>query len=297
MSENVHAGHRKRLRKRFIEQGADGFEDHELLELLLFGSVPQGDTNALAHSLLKSFGTLSNLISAHPKDLQMIKGVGEAAAVFLSAQNELLRRCILTRDKERSLFTSSEAVGMYCMSLLMHITTERFYMICLDSGGRLIHTCMVAEGTVGKVIVYPRMIAELAFRHKAALVILAHNHPGGQLRPSQEDIDTTSEIVEALRPIGIGVFDHVIVTHNNYFSLVEHHLMNNGDMIKGPGAKANTKDTAKTKKATSRNSKTEELEDGKAVLEKPSKAKTSVTRRISKGKTKTQQQEGEAQNE
>lgn len=225
MRNNVHAGHRKRVRKRFLEEGPDSFADHELLELLLFGCVPQGNTNVIAHELLNEYGSLANVIAANPKDLQLKKGVGEGGAVYLSAQNELYRRCTMDKIEKKPVFTSSEAAGEYCIQLLSFVPNERYYVLCLDSGNRLIHAARVAEGTVNQVVVQPRKVVEAALRNKAVSVILAHNHPGGTKHPSQQDLESTTAIVKALSALEISVSDHFIVTINEYFSFSEHGMI------------------------------------------------------------------------
>lgn len=221
MKENVHKGHRQRVRKRYLSEGAESFADHELLELLLFSCIPMKDTNELAHSLLKEFGSLSMLIEAVPEDIVKRCGVSLNTAIFLSAQSELIRRALQGKWEKRPVLNSSQRAGEFAVDLLSQLTTERFYVISLDTRNRFIYSSIVSEGTVREAVVYPRLVVEAALRHQASAVILAHNHPSGSLRPSFQDIELTTKIEKAFDLIDISVVDHIIVAENKYFSFAE----------------------------------------------------------------------------
>lgn len=227
MKENVHNGHRARVRQRYLTQGGDGFADHELLELLLFGSIPMRDTNVLAHKLIDEFGSLALLIEANPIDMVKRCGISENTAIFISAQGHLLRRYLQSKQEKRKVLDSSKSVGEYALGLLAHMDYERFYMLCLDSNHRLINTVLLAEGTVREAVVYPRSVVDNALRFQSSSVILLHNHPGGSLRPSLSDIDLTNKVVKALNLIDIEVADHIIIAENNYFSFAEENMIIN----------------------------------------------------------------------
>jgi len=227
MKENVHNGHRARVRERYLTQSGDGFADHELLELLLFSCIPMRDTNVLAHKLIDEFGSLSLLIESNPLDMVKRCGVNENTAIFISAQNQLLRRYLQSKKEKRRILNSSQAVGEFCLGLLAHLHYERFYMLCLDTAHRLLNTVLLAEGTVREAIVYPRSIVENALRFQSSSVILLHNHPGGSLKPSLSDITLTTNVVKALNLIDIEVADHIIVAENTYFSFAEEGMIIN----------------------------------------------------------------------
>ena len=225
----VHDGHRDRMRERFLLEGPDGLADHELLEMLLYGTIPRGNTNEVAHSLLDEFGSFTNLIESDPHEITKTAGVGEKSAIFLSLLHELVRRYENEKLEEKSALTSISRCADYCMTLLRFCATERFYVICLDSRRRVIHTAKVSEGTVGHAHVPIRTVVEKALRYNATGIVLCHNHPRGNVRPSNDDIHLTSELKKALLPLGIEVVEHIIVGDHQYFSFFEN------DLLKGEG--------------------------------------------------------------
>ena len=222
MSEHVHKGHRERMRQRFLVEGTKGFADHELLELLLYYTVPRGDVNPLAHRMLAEFGTLSMLLSADPADISRRCGVKESTAVLLVLQSALAHRLQQEKWRDKPVLDSVSKAGAFAVDLLSHYHYERFYVLCLDNRKQLIHSCMISEGTVDESVVYPRLVVEAALRYQASSVILMHNHPGGTLMPSFSDVELTARMARILHEIGIEVADHIIVAENQYFSFLEH---------------------------------------------------------------------------
>jgi len=215
----LHTGHRDRLRARFLKEGLDGFEDHQVLELLLFHAVPRIDTNPLAHKLIQRFGSLSAVLEADPKDLASVEGVGENAAAFLSMIPPVTRRYFHDRVKHsRKPLNTSEAAAEYLVPLMAGRSEEVFYVICLDSQLRVLYPALISEGTVKDALVHPRHVVESAVRHKAASVILAHNHPSGSAKPSAHDHKLTRNLVQALGGINVHVVDHVIVAGELIYS-------------------------------------------------------------------------------
>lgn len=225
MVENIHKGHRERVRDRFMEEGLDSFKDHEVLELLLFYCVRQKDTNELAHRMLKEYGTLNDLLEAHPRDIARRCGVSINTATLISLCVPLARRYMKRKWGNRPVLNSSSRAGEYALSLFAGRVYEAFFAICLDSQNRVNHAALVHEGTINEAPVYPRIIVETALRHKANSVILAHNHPGGSLKPSVADIEVTKKIYSALLPISIRVVDHIIIAGERYTSFAEQGIM------------------------------------------------------------------------
>lgn len=215
----LHTGHRKRLRMRFLKEGLDDFEDHQVLELLLFQAIARLDTNPLAHRLMQRFGSLSAVLEADPKDLASVEGVGENAAAFLSMIPQVTRRYFHDRVKHsRKPLNTSEAAAEYLVPLMAGRPEEVFYVICLDSRLRVLYPALISEGTVKDALVHPRHVAEAAVRHKAASVILAHNHPAGSVKPSAYDHKLTRNLVQALGGINVQVVDHIIVAGELIYS-------------------------------------------------------------------------------
>lgn len=217
----MHSGHRKRVKNRFLEEGLDAFADHQVLELLLFFSIPQKDTNEIAHDLINKYGSLSGVFEADPKDLATTPGVGENTAALLSLIPSVTRRYFIDRWGARPLLDSTSKAGEYVVSLCAGRTYEVFYVICLDAQCRVIYPALAHEGTINQAPVYPRVIVETALRHKAHSVILAHNHPGGSTNPSRQDIEATQNIKNALNAISISIVDHIIASGGNYTSFAE----------------------------------------------------------------------------
>jgi DNA repair protein RadC len=217
--DKLHGGHRGRLRSRFLAEGLDGFEDHQVLELLLFHAIPRLDTNPVAHRLIQRFGSLSAVLEADPKDLASVEGVRENAAAFLSMIPQITRRYFHDRVKHsRKPLNTSEAAAEYLIPLLAGRAEEVFYVICLDSQLRVLYPALISEGTVKDALVHPRHVVEETLRHRASSVILAHNHPSGGTRPSAHDHKLTRTLVQALGGINIQVVDHIIVAGEQFYS-------------------------------------------------------------------------------
>ena len=225
MEKNVHEGHREKMKQRFINEGLNGFDYHQVLDMLLFYTIPRRDTNELAHGLLEKFGTLESLFDATPEELIHKGGVSLNTAVFLSMIPQLARRYIMLKQGRKPVLDSSAKAGQFITSLFIGKNYEAFYVCCLNSQNQLNHAALVHEGTINEAPVYPRLIVETALRYQASSVILAHNHPGGSLKPSTADIEVTRKIVDALKTISISVVDHMIAAGSGYYSFAENGLL------------------------------------------------------------------------
>jgi DNA repair protein RadC len=221
----LHAGHRHRVRDRYLSEGLDAFKDHEVLELLLFYCMPKRDTNPVAHAMLREYGSLSGLFEADPRDIERRCGLSIATAILLTLAGPLTRRYLKQRWGDRPILGTSARAGEFAVSLFAGRPYEVFYVICLDAQNRVNHAALVHEGTLNEAPVYPRLIVEAALRHKANSIILSHNHPGGSLLASGPDLDVTRRIRSALTPISIPVVDHIIVAGERYASLAEQGLL------------------------------------------------------------------------
>ena len=222
-TENKHAGHRQKLRDRFIrEKGFENFEDHQILELLLFYANPRSDTNPIAHELLERFDNLKNVLEARPERLMTVKGVGDKAATLISMVVPL------TRAYERYAMQDQRRVGNcrdaehYCKSLLMGEQNERFYVICLNAQCQIVGKRRISEGSLSEVSAYPRSVVETSLNHNAHSVLLCHNHPGGTCAPSREDIASTTQLQRILGALNILLLDHIIVAGTQTYSMIQH---------------------------------------------------------------------------
>ncbi|MCL2592520.1 MAG: DNA repair protein RadC [Defluviitaleaceae bacterium] len=225
MSENPHKGHRERVKKRYINEGLTSFEDHQVLELLLFYAYKQVDTNKIAHKMIQTFGSLDNLFDAHPKEIEKRCKVSENIAVLVSLIPHLSKRYAGARFKKRDVLSNSLDVGKYCVNLFTGHKYECFYMICLNTQRQVLYTELVHEGTIDAAHIYPRVIVEKALLHKAASVIISHNHPSGKLGASHSDIELTRKLMATLGNIDIDIIDHVIIAGNDYYSFAERGLL------------------------------------------------------------------------
>ena len=225
MDKKLHQGHRQRVKKRYLNEGLDAFEDHQVLEMLLFYCIPMRDTNELSHKMIREFGSLAGLFEADPRDICKRCKVSENTAILISAIPSLARRYFKSKWGQKPVLNSSTLAGEYAISLFAGRTYEAFFVICLDSQNRVNNAALVHEGTINEAPVYPRIIVETALRHQANCIILAHNHPGGSLHPSREDVEITRRIVTAFNAISIRVVDHIIVGGDKYMSFAERGLL------------------------------------------------------------------------
>lgn len=218
-NDNPHKNHRSRIRETFRKAGVDGMPDHNLLELLLFYSIPRKDTNELAHKLITEFGSLSRVFDATYEQLLDVEGMGESSALLISMIPGICRRYIEGKSKGKINLSDPKEAQNYLKDKFYGCKTEIFYILCLDSSGNLINCCKLGEGTPGTVLVDKRNVMQTAFRNDADKIILAHNHPKGVCAPSREDLELTNEFSTMLSSVGIRVVDHIIVAGNETLSL------------------------------------------------------------------------------
>lgn len=218
-SENNHKEHRQRLKARYHREGLDNFEDHNILELLLFFGIPYKDTNNLAHELLNRFGSLSGVLEASREELMNVNGIGENAATLLNLIPALSRKYLEDKVDEKTPMNSCSAVGNYLIAKYRFRQDEVFSMICLDQSCRLISWEIISSGTINVTAVNSRKVIEAAMKTSANAVVLAHNHPNGLAVPSGDDIKSTMALVEALNIIGVKVLDHIIISGEDFVSL------------------------------------------------------------------------------
>lgn len=218
--ENIHSGHRKRMKERFARDGGKGFADHELLELLLFYVMPRCDTNDLAHRLIEECGSLIGVMESDPTVLCEVTGIKENGALFLKAISELASRYtekkLYDPEDTSRIFDTPEKIASYMMPRYMSLTSERVYMLLFDNAMKLLDCHHVCDGTVGKVEIPVRVIVEQTVKKNAAGVILTHNHPNGLAVPSKEDVYATKRLEEALRLVEIPLIEHFIFTERAY---------------------------------------------------------------------------------
>lgn len=204
-------GHRDRLRARFSETGGEGLADYELLELVLFRSIPRRDVKPLAKALIDRFGSLGGVCSARMEHLTAMNGLSEKSALDLKLFQAVAERMAKQAMSGRTVISSWSALLDYLRTSLQHETTEQLRVLFLDKKNRLLSDEFQAKGTVDHAPVYPREIVKKAIALDATAFILVHNHPSGDPTPSNGDIQMTQKIKEAALPFDIVVHDHIIV--------------------------------------------------------------------------------------
>lgn len=203
--------HRERLRKRFDDAGPDALADYELLELMLFRTIPRQDTKPLAKALIAKFGDLAGVLAASPQRISEVKGAGPSVAQDLKVAHALLLRAQRTEIAKRPVITSWTQLINYCRTAMAHETREQFRVLFLDAKNQLIADEVLNHGTVDHAPVYPREIARRALELAAANLILVHNHPSGDPKPSPQDIAITRDIIAAADAISVKVHDHLVI--------------------------------------------------------------------------------------
>jgi DNA repair protein RadC len=212
-------GHRKRLKQRFMEGGADALPDYELLELVLFTAIPQGDVKDTAKDLIARFGGFANVIAAAPERLQEVKGVGPAVVTNLKIVQAAAVRLAKREAMTKPALGSYKAVVDYCVAAMAREEREQFRVLFLDRKNMLIADEVQNKGTVDHTPAYPREVVRRALELSAVSIVLVHNHPSGDPTPSRNDVDLTKEIVAAAKTLGIVVHDHLIVAKTHHASL------------------------------------------------------------------------------
>ena len=209
--KSEHSGHRERLRRRFIDNGLDGFEEHQALELYLFYAIPRRDTNPLAHRLLERYRNIGGVCDAPIDELERDFGLSESAAALLKLLPEMSRLYNESKLSDTNLI-DPETVGDMIARRFIGRTSEAVALLLGSAKGKILYFDIVAKGS-------------LAIRHNARTAYIAHNHPSGSLLPSRADIDVTKLLDSTLSSVGVHLLDHFIVADNEYASLREYDLI------------------------------------------------------------------------
>lgn len=207
-----------------MRDGLDSFEEHQVLELLLFYAIPLRDTNQIAHDLINRFGSFANVLEAPPEELMEVDYVGENAVTLIKMVTELSRRYAMSCAQRNVQLTTIEECGAYLLPRFYALQRETVYLLCMDSKCQVISCEKVGEGSVNSAGVSTRTIVEKALKANAVSAILAHNHPGGLAIPSREDIMTTRRVARALDAVSVRLVDHIIVADDEWVSLVQSSL-------------------------------------------------------------------------
>lgn len=219
--ENIHRGHREKMRQRFLKGGLEHFADHEALEILLYYAIPRQDTNPIAHRLMERYGSLSAVLTAPVEDLKKVEGVGESAAVLLLLAGQIGRKARLSDVAQSRALTDVESVGAYLLERFAGEIHEVVFQLCLDRKGKLLACKRLNDGGASSATLDVRKMVENAILTSASTVILAHNHPSGIALPSDDDCAATTRAVRALETIGVTLADHIIVADGDFVSMAQ----------------------------------------------------------------------------
>lgn len=217
----MHEGHRSRLKKKFLLNDMDYFEDHEALELILFYAIPRKNTNEVAHNLLKKFGSLDKILDAPIKILQEVEGVGESAAILIKSISSVIRIYLERKYSDSNNCLPLPKLNDRLMLKFTSRTEEMIAVALLDAKGKLIYDGIVAKGSVNSVDIYVRKIIELIVLYNASSLIMAHNHPSGLALPSESDVESTKRLNVIFKIMNVKFLDHIIVADGDYVSLKE----------------------------------------------------------------------------
>jgi DNA repair protein RadC len=212
------AGHRARIRNRFLAAGGDAIADHELIEMILFLALPRRDTKPIARDLIARFGSYAAAISASVPELLGIEGLGEAGVAALKIVKTSAERLAKAEVLYRPVLSNWDRLMEYLTAVLAREKIEQFRILFLDNRNRLLADEAQAKGTVNHTPVYPREVVKRALDLHATAIILVHNHPSGDPSPSQDDIEMTAEIKKAAASLGIVLHDHIIIGNGRWIS-------------------------------------------------------------------------------
>lgn len=215
------AGHRGRLREKFLDSGLNGFLDYEVIELLLTLGTPRKDCKDAAKAALKRFKTLQGVFEASSRELCDVEGIGPKNQLGIKLIKAVANRYLGSKLQHQDVLSNSRSLFQYLTHHMRDKDRECFEVIFLDAKNRVICMETLFKGTLTASSVYPREVVRAALDHRAAALIFAHNHPSGDPDPSSEDKALTRELVFACRTMGITVHEHLVVGNDNYFSFAD----------------------------------------------------------------------------
>jgi len=218
------SGHRKRIREKFLEAGFDGFLDYEVVELLLTLGTPRKDCKQMAKEAIKKFKSLKGVLDADKSELITIKGIGPSNALGIIIFKEILMRYSKEKISPKILLNSSKLVAEYLQTKIGSKKEEHFVILYFDTRNKLINE-EISIGTLNASLVHPREVFKKAIRDNVAQIIIAHNHPSGDFKPSEDDISTTKRLIDAGKLVGISIIDHLIITSDKYFSFKDNNII------------------------------------------------------------------------
>lgn len=238
MKENLHEGHRNRLRELALNTNFTNLPEHQVLELLLSYVIPRKDTNPIAHKLIKEFGSFAAVLDANVSDLIKVEGIGNKTANFLVSLKQFFYVYNAGKlNKAQTILNTLDAVN-YIKCVLGGKSVEEFYVVCIDNSNKVKLCELISSGVVNKTDVDVRKVVEVVFKSNANNVIVCHNHPTGTAKPSAADDKLTKAILTTLTLNGITLLDHIILSNQDYFSynkngLIQKYMQDISNLISG----------------------------------------------------------------
>lgn len=222
-----HFGHRKRIREKYLKSSIELFQDYEILELLLTYAIPRKDTKIEAKNLIKKFGTIENVLKAKEEELLKIEGIGKSTISFLKLMGELPSVFYKNkiRESENILIKSKDSLIRFLREKIAFEKIEKFFVLYLSNSNELLAYEEKSSGTIDRSSIYPREIYKDVIKYNAKAIIIAHNHPSENLKPSRSDLDITKELAEGLKNFDALLLEHIIITKTSYFSFLEEGLI------------------------------------------------------------------------
>lgn len=217
----IHDGHRDRLREKILAVGIKGLQQHEVLEYLLFAFIPRKDTNAIAHELINTFGSFSSVLTTDVDRLVTVKGMTRNAAVFLNTLPSILQVYTDDSDKERQNLSGRGIAREFMKNQVFGQGLEHVVVVALDARDNFIRMERMSSGTGAEVLLPIRDIMDFALRTSACSILIAHNHPSGDIKPSSQDLKLTMELGQLLARINVVLQDHFIFSDKKYYSFEE----------------------------------------------------------------------------
>lgn len=214
-------GHRERLRERYLKNGIDALQPHEILELLLTFAIPRKDTKQIAYALLHRYKTINGVCNASLDQLKEIAGIGSNSAVLLMLIRDIIAYCLKEKYSTTNVISNRADVENYLRINFGFRKDEYVAALFLNSANKVIQTEIISTGTVNQCMLSPRMIIEKALRYGAAAIIIAHNHPAGTTTPSEQDWQITEKLFTICKMLEIPLLDHILVVSERVVSLRE----------------------------------------------------------------------------
>ena len=215
VEKNIHSGHRKRVKANVIKNGFSQLEEHKLLELMLFYSIPREDTNELAHKLINHFGSFEEVFKADIEQLKRVDGVGENTAIMIAATGETFNRISKAKPPKKRVYKNTEDLKELAFSLLKGEKNEKVFLICFDAKKTLKRYTVISEGDEISSEINMKEVIKNLVDSDSSIAVLAHNHPTSSAEPSASDVDSTRMVCVTLRKIGYALADHIIIGEND----------------------------------------------------------------------------------